>query len=199
MGHMRKQKDFCRTEVQSVVLKFLNRGFCKDWAENSKKRDACTKVRFVQSVPTSFLQLVSLVTQQTLLYSSTSLVIVLSLCFSFFLFCVLCWLQLFAPTTVIKHQLAHLQSCINEAQQPTAGAAGCNQPAAPRQENGAAASRYLRLEAGATWLELRDLQRSVDLLTSSQTGGASLTARQTASLIRALLCGRTFVCLAGRN
>lgn len=83
-------------------------------------------------------------------------------------------MQLFAltvggPTTVIKHQLAHLQSCINEARQPAAGATGYNHPAAPQQDNGTAVNRYLPTRVGATSDELRDFQRAVDLLTSSQT------------------------------
>lgn len=92
--------------------------------------------------------------------------------FPFFLF--LCWLQLFTltvggPTTVIKHQLAHLQSCINEARQPMAGATGYNHPAAPQQDNGTAVNRYLPTQVSATSDELRDFRHTVDLLTSSQT------------------------------
>lgn len=84
------------------------------------------------------------------------------------------WVQLFAltvggPTTVIKHQLAHLQSCINEARQPAAGATGYNHPAAPQQDNSTAMNRYLPTRLSATSDELRDFQPAVDLLTSSQT------------------------------
>lgn len=84
------------------------------------------------------------------------------------------WVQLFAltaggPTTVIKHQLAHLQSCINEARQPAAGATGYNHPAAPQQDNGTAANRYLATRAGAASDERRDLEHAADPRSSSQT------------------------------
>lgn len=83
-------------------------------------------------------------------------------------------MQLFAltvggPTTVIKHQLAHLQSCINEARQPAAGATGYNHPAAPQQDNGTAMNQYLPTRVSAASDELCDFQHAVDLLTSSQT------------------------------
>ncbi len=83
-------------------------------------------------------------------------------------------LQLFmltvgGPTTVIKHQLAHLQSCINEARQPAAGATGYNHPVAPQQDNGTAMNRHLPTPASATSDELLDFRHAVDLLTSSHT------------------------------
>ncbi|CAJ1059265.1 Hypothetical predicted protein [Xyrichtys novacula] len=76
--------------------------------------------------------------------------------------------QLFAltvggPTIVIKHQLAHLQSCINEARQPAAGATGYNHPAAPQRDNGTAVNRYLPTRALATSDEERDFLHAVDL------------------------------------
>lgn len=73
------------------------------------------------------------------------------------------------PTTVIKHQLTHLQSCINEAQQLAAGATGYNHPVAPQQDNGTAMNHYLPTRVSSTSDELRDFQHAVDLLTSSQT------------------------------
>ena len=87
------------------------------------------------------------------------------------------WVQLFAltvggPTTVIKHQLAHLQSCINEARQPTAGATGYNHPAAPQQDNGTAVNHYLPTRVSGASDEQRDFQHAVDLLPSSQTAEA---------------------------
>lgn len=116
----------------------------------------------------------------------------------------LCYMQLFVltvvgPTTVIKHQLAHLQSCINEAQQPTAGAKACNHPAALQHHNGWTMNCYLLIQGGATSFELRDFQHSVDLLTSSQAVEAMLPTRQISSLILSLLCGWTFISLVGHN
>lgn len=91
---------------------------------------------------------------------------------SSFLF--LLWMQLFSlavggPTTVIKHQLAHLQKCINEARRPAAGAAGYNLPVAPQQDNGRTVNHFLPTRLGATSDEQRGFQPAVDLLTSSQT------------------------------
>lgn len=58
------------------------------------------------------------------------------------------------PTTVIKHQLTHLQSCINEAQQLAAGATGCNHPAAPQQDNGTTMNHYLPTRVSSTFSTL---------------------------------------------
>lgn len=152
----------------------------------------------------SLLLLPLAIMEQTLLGwpSSVSLVINLSLCFLCSSVLFLCSVQLFVltvvgPTTVIKHQLAHLQSCINEAQQPRAGAKACNHPAALHHHNGSTMNCYLPIEGDTTSFELHDFQHSVDLLTSSQAAEPMLTAWQISSLILSLLCGCTFISLVG--
>lgn len=114
------------------------------------------------------------VTEQSCLNSSVFLVAYSSLRFfpSSFLFLgrvQLLVLTVGGPTIVIKHQLAHLQSCINEAPQPAAGATGYNHPAAPQRDNGTAVNCYLPTPVLATSDEQRDFVHAVDLLTSSQS------------------------------
>lgn len=103
------------------------------------------------------------------------------------------WVQLFTltaggPTTVIKHQLAHLQSRINEARQPAAGATGYNHPAAPQQDNGTAMNRYLPIRVSATSDEPCDFQHAVNLLTFQTDCCSRPTPRKISSLILFLLC-----------